>query len=208
MGHITLSIPTVGQFNSSEEPYIPAALTTIRDEINGNLDSSNLDALAVETANIDDGAVTTAKLDDLSVTTGKLGANAVTPDKMGDGASDVDFNSAVTLTTASTWYSIVSSTAPETGRYMAWGSILISNTGASSASLQCLMRDVVVLTPSLTFYQDKRFVGTITGIQWSVPFFRIIDLTVGDAYTIQAQTNTGLSTAPATQSYVCLNRIS
>lgn len=46
MGTINLSLPTVGQPNSTEEAKIPTALTTIQNVINGNLDTANLAASA------------------------------------------------------------------------------------------------------------------------------------------------------------------
>jgi hypothetical protein len=46
MGNITLSLPTVGQQNFTEDPKIPSALSTIQTVINGNLDHTNLSGAA------------------------------------------------------------------------------------------------------------------------------------------------------------------
>ena len=46
MGSITLSIPTVGQPNSTEDPKIATDLTTIETLVNGNIDSTNLSSTA------------------------------------------------------------------------------------------------------------------------------------------------------------------
>lgn len=54
MGHITPSIPVVGQPHSTEDPKVRNALIVIRNAINGNLDGSN----------VTDGAVTKDKVAD------------------------------------------------------------------------------------------------------------------------------------------------
>ncbi len=52
MGTISLSVPVAGQPNSTEDPKIPTALTTIGTVINGNLDAVNLSAALAQSANV------------------------------------------------------------------------------------------------------------------------------------------------------------
>jgi hypothetical protein len=103
MAEISPQIPEIGQPNNTEDPKIVNALTTITDEINGNLDNDNiasganingskllaasvdttqLAASAVETAKIADSNVTTAKIADSNVTTAKIADDAVTSAKL------------------------------------------------------------------------------------------------------------------------------
>lgn len=70
----TLTTPTVGQPNSTEDPKVATAVSTL----NGNLDSSNkldgaqLSATSVAAAALASNAVTTAKITDANVTDAKL----------------------------------------------------------------------------------------------------------------------------------------
>lgn len=62
MGLVSLTLPTVGQPNSTEDPKINSALTALQNVINGNLDTANIANNGVGTAEIADLAVTAAKL--------------------------------------------------------------------------------------------------------------------------------------------------
>jgi hypothetical protein len=68
MGLVSLTLPTVGQPNSTEDPKINSALTALQNVINGNID----------TANIANNGVATGELADLAVTAAKLGVGSAT----------------------------------------------------------------------------------------------------------------------------------
>lgn len=68
MGTISVSLPSDGTTIDAADVSTP--ITTIVNEINGGLDSANLEDAAVTTAKIADNSVTNAKL---STTTGELG---------------------------------------------------------------------------------------------------------------------------------------
>lgn len=78
MGTINPAIPTVGQPNSTEDVDVRDSLTTIRDEINGNLDNANIKSAA----NIDG-----SKLASASVNGSKLVDNSVSPAKISNGTA-------------------------------------------------------------------------------------------------------------------------
>lgn len=63
MGTINPSIPTVGQPNSTEDVDIRDGMTTIRDEINGNLDNANIkNAANIAGSKLADNSVAPSKL--------------------------------------------------------------------------------------------------------------------------------------------------
>lgn len=68
MGTINPSIPTVGQPNSTEDVDIRDGMTTIRDEINGNLDNANIKNAA-------------------NIAGSKLADNSVAPSKLSNGTA-------------------------------------------------------------------------------------------------------------------------
>lgn len=78
MGTINPAIPTIGQPNSTEDVDVRDSLTTIRDEINGNLDNANIKSAA----NIDG-----SKLASASVNGSKLVDNSVSPAKISNGTA-------------------------------------------------------------------------------------------------------------------------
>lgn len=62
MGLVSLTLPSVGQLNSTEDPKINSALTALQNVINGNLDTANIATNGVGTAEIADTSVTIPKL--------------------------------------------------------------------------------------------------------------------------------------------------
>jgi hypothetical protein len=98
---------TTGPIIASE---VNADLNTVYDEINGNLDSSNLAANAVGTSALQNSAVTTAKIADSNVTTAKLADKAVTTSKIAVG----DTVRGVLYTSVTTGIFVINSTTETT----------------------------------------------------------------------------------------------
>ena len=72
MATINVTLPSDGETIDAADYNTP--ITTIVNEINGNLDNSNIDAsAAIAGSKLADGAITTAKIDDGAVTPAKLG---------------------------------------------------------------------------------------------------------------------------------------
>lgn len=237
MGIVTITLPTVGQPDTSEEPLIVTALTALRDALNGNIenvniksnaaiDYSKLAALASGQMVVGNGGLPVAvtisgdvtvnsagvvTIGNSKITTVKIASDAVTQDKIAHGADELALNTATTIASASTWTTInnLSVTAPETGRYHCWGNIVVTNTNASSAVIECQARDVYNLNPGLTFYQEQHYIGATTGLKWSIPWVRYVDLTAGDIVAFQVQViGAANSSVPASQSYAGINRVS
>ena len=82
----TLTVPTIGQPNSTEDVDIRDALNTINGLLTGAnaLDGGQLGATTVVAAALASNAVTTAKILDANVTTAKIGALAVTTALLAD----------------------------------------------------------------------------------------------------------------------------
>jgi dihydroxyacetone kinase DhaKLM complex PTS-EIIA-like component DhaM len=78
MGTINPQVPTVGQPNSTEDPKIASAITTIRDAINGELDDDNIAASAdINGSKLLNASVATAKIADDAVTAAKIATGVV-----------------------------------------------------------------------------------------------------------------------------------
>jgi hypothetical protein len=199
MGIIDYDIPIIGEDDEEEEPKIPDALTKILALVNGNINGDNLADDAIGAEHIEDLAIATAHVQD----------NAVTMDKLATGASDREGQSStVNLTLADTWYNIITLEVAETGRYHVYGNIVINNSNASNAVIECQARELVNISGGAVIYQDKRYIGATTGLQWSIKPNEYIDLTSGDIYTLQAKVIGAISsTAPANQSYFGIERI-
>jgi hypothetical protein len=78
MGTINPQVPVVGEPNSTEDPKITSAITTIRDAINGDLDNDNIATSAnISGSKLADTSIATAKLADDAVTAAKILTGAV-----------------------------------------------------------------------------------------------------------------------------------
>lgn len=64
MAIISISVPVVGSPNTTEDPKIANALTTLQTLVNGNLDAANIADSAIGTNEIANSAVTSAKIAD------------------------------------------------------------------------------------------------------------------------------------------------
>lgn len=135
MGQINPTIPTLGDPNATEDADIRSALITIRDVLNGNIDSDNLANAAVIAANIADNAIATAKYQDGSVTNPKLADNTISSDKLGL-ESFHDVASGDTTITGTSYQDItgISYTTTGTGVWLIWGTMDVS-TGSSGFSV-------------------------------------------------------------------------
>lgn len=82
MATVTVSLPADGDTIDASDYNTP--ITTIVNELNGNLDSNNIKAGGVIATNLASNAVETAKIKDANVTAGKLASYAVETIKIKD----------------------------------------------------------------------------------------------------------------------------
>lgn len=78
MGLISITLPTIGDPNTTEDVDVRNALSTIQTVINGNIDSANIAANAVGTSQLAALGVTSAKLAAGAVISGKININGNT----------------------------------------------------------------------------------------------------------------------------------
>jgi hypothetical protein len=149
MGTISITLPTIGEPNSTEDADVRAALSTIVTEINGNLDNNNVKAAAgiafnklaaltstqILVGNGSNVATAVALSGDATLSNAgvlTLAANAADSDVVDITASGNNASATIALTTTNQLITGCSYTAPATGTYLCIGTFSFEVTSSTS----------------------------------------------------------------------------